>query len=372
MSLFSFKASGVKSEGEEAVKFNSILDNLQDGVMVYDKDFKVSVFNAAAARIFKIGAKEIVGGTLKPDRVNDPKYTLLIQTIFPSLAPSVDKKTEPGIYPQIVDVSFPETNLEIRTSTNLLLPGDDNSGFVKVITDRTSEAMAHKAKSEFVHMAAHKLRGQITMTSWSLDILRKNEGLSADDKTIAQQGYEASQKLSKIVTDLLDVEKIEEGQFAYEFKDINIITFIEETLGNAEEYIKKNDLKIYVYLDHGTDESIIVKADPNNLGRAVSNILDNAIQYNIRNGTITVDIERVENQPAVRVSIKDSGIGIPPEQLEQVSKKFFRSDNAKKVEAEGSGLGLYIAKAIIKKHGGTMHIESVLGRGTTVSFTLPI
>ncbi len=366
------KKSGDKSEGGAIDRFKSILDNLQDAVIVYDKDFNVSVFNASAARIFNMDAREVIGSRLSPEKVSNTKYTFLIQTLFPSLAPVVQKKTEPGIYPQIVDISFPDANLELRTSTNLIFAGDEDSGFVKVITDRTKEIEAHKAKSEFIHMTAHKIRTPLTMASWALDILRKNESLSEDDKAIASQGYQASQKLSQIVTDLLDVERLEEGKFSYNFKDIDIISFIDQALKNAETYIKNNNLNLSVYFDRGGNDSIILNADPDSLGKALTNIIDNAIKYNIKNGSITVSVSKVPEKNQVQISTKDTGIGIPEGNTSEVSEKFFRADNAKKVEAEGSGLGLFIAKAIISRHGGSLWVESILGRGTTVNFTLPL
>lgn len=371
MALFNFKTSG-KSEGEAIDRFKSILDNLQDAVIVYDKNFNVSIFNAAAARLFRIDTREVIGLKLSPDKVSDPKFTLLIQTLFPSLAPVVVKKTESAIYPQIVEMSFPDANLELRTSTNLIFPNDENSGFVKVITNRTKEVEAHKSKSEFIHMAAHKLRSPLTMAIWALDILRKNESLQPDDKVIASQGYDASQKLSKIVTDLLDVERIEEGKFSYNFKDIDLVAFIDESLRSAETYIKNNNLSLNVYFERGGYDSLMLKADPETLGKAMTGILDNAIKYNIKNGSITVSLVNVPEKKQIQVSIKDTGIGIPEDSASEVSEKFFRAENAKKVEAEGSGLGLFIAKAIIRKHGGSLWVESVLGRGTTVNFTLPL
>lgn len=369
--LFGKKSPGTPAASEQ-IKFDSILNSLQDAVIVYDKNFKVSIFNSSAERIFKVPASEVVGHVISPDKVSVPKYTLLIQTLFPSLAPVVNKKTEAGVYPQVVDITFPEQNLELGTSTAPIVRGDENSGFIKVITDRTKEMDAQKSKSEFIHMAAHRLRTPLTVASWALDALRKSESLQGEDKNAAEEGYAASQKLSKIIADLLDVEKIEAGSYAYKFKDLDIVAFLSEALANAQNYIKENKLGINIYMEKGPEEAILVNADPENLGKAISNILDNAIKYNIKNGSITAIVAKLPDRPFVKVSIKDTGIGIPEERTSQVSEKFFRADNAKAIEADASGLGLFIARAIIARHGGVLKIESVLGRGTTVSFTLPL
>jgi len=110
---------------------------------------------------------------------------------------------------------------------------------------------------------------------------------------------------------------------------------------------------------------------PAKLGMALSNILDNTIKYNIKNGQVTVNVERMKDKPFVKVTIKDTGVGIPGDQIQNLFKKFFRADNAIKFQTEGTGLGLFIARNIIRRHGGDIWAESELNRGTTIYFTLP-
>jgi two-component system sensor histidine kinase VicK len=111
--------------------------------------------------------------------------------------------------------------------------------------------------------------------------------------------------------------------------------------------------------------------DPKRLSLAVTNLLENAIRYNVENGEVTVKADKMQDKPYVVVSVKDTGIGIPPEAVANLFKKFFRAENAVKTQTEGSGLGLYIAKGIIAAHGGQIWAESELNRGTTISFALP-
>ena len=104
---------------------------------------------------------------------------------------------------------------------------------------------------------------------------------------------------------------------------------------------------------------------------AVSNLIDNAIRYNVENGSVTVSVKQLSDGPYVEVVITDTGIGIPPQDMSKVFSKFFRAENVLRRETEGSGLGLYITKNIIDRHGGTIWAESVIDRGTTFHFTLP-
>ena len=104
---------------------------------------------------------------------------------------------------------------------------------------------------------------------------------------------------------------------------------------------------------------------------AVNNIIDNAIKYNVKNGQVRIKLEALDKSPYVQISISDTGVGISKENIDNMFKKFFRGDNVVRIETEGSGLGMYIAKNIILRHGGAIRVESELNRGTTFYFTLP-
>jgi len=114
-----------------------------------------------------------------------------------------------------------------------------------------------------------------------------------------------------------------------------------------------------------------VNIDSKQLSLALTDLLENAIRYNVANGEAIVKVDAMTGKPFLEVSIKDTGIGIPRESMEKLFTKFYRADNAMKSQTEGSGLGLYIAKSIINAHGGEIWAESELNRGTTIHFTLP-
>jgi len=349
-------------------RLESIIASLSDGVVVYDSEFKIFVFNNTAENIFHIKKEQVIGKKFGPERAGDPAYRMLTQTIFPSLAPTIVRRSEAGVYPQVMDISFPDR--EIRVSTDRLLDEKNKAvGFVKVIQDRTREVELLKSKSEFITIAAHQLRTPLTAINWIFEGFSKGEDLVPEDRELAGNGLTATRKLLKIVNDLLDVSKIEEGRFGYNFESVNLLDFISEVLTNAQVIAKEYGVKLY--FDKGTEASIMVTIDPNRLGLAVSNLIDNSIRYNVENGSVTIYIKRVPDKPYVEMSVKDTGIGIPPQDMPKVFSKFFRAENVMKHETEGSGLGLYITKNIIKRHGGTIWAESVIDRGTTFFFTLP-
>lgn len=353
----------------ERNELKSIITNLRDGVIAYDPNFKIVIFNRAAEEIFNLQAQEIVGRSFSPESAREPRFKLLSQAIFPSLAPLVVRRSEPGVYPQIIDISFDEPKIELRVSTDKII--DSNSrllGFVKLIHDRTREVELMRSKTEFIAVASHQLRTPLTGVSWALESLSK-QSLSEEQKELLNTALQATINLSKTVNDLLDVSKIEEGKFGYQFKNVNIIGFVEEIIVGIQDLAKQFGVKLY--FQKPEEQSIVVSVDSQKLGIVLFNLLDNAIRYNVENGQVTTAIERVKNKPYVQVSVKDTGIGIPTDQINKLFTKFFRTDNAVKFAPGGSGLGLYIAKNIIKRHGGEIRVESELNRGTVFYFTLP-
>lgn len=351
-------------------RLESVIANLKDGVIAYDNNFKILIFNDAAEQIFGIKREEIIGQCFSPDRVQGLRFRLLAQTIFPSLAPMVVKHSEAGAYPQVVDLSFADPNLELRVLTNRLTDKEGRvSGFMKIIHNRTREIQIYRSKSEFITVAAHNLRTPLTAVHWAFENLSKSDYLSEEDKETVNSGVAVSVKLLKIVDDLLDVSKIEGGKFGYKFENVEFGEFLNGILENANIVAKQ--YKINLYFDKAIELPITLNIDPNKLGLAISNLIDNAIKYNVENGSVTVKLERLLGKPYVQISVKDTGVGIPAEAASKLFTKFFRAENVIKFRTEGSGLGLYIAKNIVSRHGGMIWCESVLGRGTTFYFTLP-
>lgn len=353
----------------ERNELKSIIFDLRDGVIVYDPNFRILIFNRAAEEIFNLRAQDVIGEYFAPERAQEPRFKLITQVIFPSLAPVVLRKSETGVYPQIVNLSFDEPKIELRVSTNKIIdPGSQLLGFVKLVHDRTREIELLRSKTEFIAIASHQLRTPLTSTHWALESLAK-QNLEAGQKELVNTALGASTKLLKIVNDLLNVSKIEEGRFGYQFEDINIINFIEEIIKETRDLAKQSGIK--VYFQKPTEPSLIISVDPQKLGLVISNLLDNAIRYNVENGEVVVAVERQKDKPYIQISVKDTGLGIPADQIDELFTKFFRAENVVEFSPEGSGLGLYIVKNVIKRHGGEIWAESEINRGSTFYFTLP-
>ncbi|HOF50275.1 MAG TPA: ATP-binding protein [Candidatus Colwellbacteria bacterium] len=352
-------------------RLQSIVSNLSDGIVSYDNNMEITEMNAAAEQIFGIEKDLVIGKKISPEWGADPKLKMIAQVVFPSLAPTVVKRSDPGVYPQVVDISFVEPDIELRVSTDRIT-GEKGEvlGFVKVVHDRTREIKLLRSKSEFITVAAHQLRTPLTAVRWALENIVSVKDIDPATKELASTGLSASGKLMKIIEDLLNTSKIEEGRFGYEFQDMDIVAFLEEALSGVQAIAKEYGVNLY--FDRPADGvPIIVRMDPSRLGMAFSNLLDNAVKYNVKNGSVTVKIERLSDRPYVEVSIEDTGVGIPAEDMPKLFSKFYRGANVTRDETDGTGLGLYIAKNIILRHGGGIQAESVLNRGTTFHVFLP-
>lgn len=361
----------VKAGNEIKLKqseFLSIVSTLQGAVVAYDPNFKITIFNKIAEAIFNLRADEVIGKIFSPESIKEPRFKLFVQTMFPSLAPAIIKRSDPGAYPQIVDISFGDGRLELRVATNKILDLQGNLlGFVKVITDRSREVRLLHSKSEFIAVAAHQLRTPLTGIHWMFENLDK-ENLNDSAKTIVQSGLDQSAFVLKIVNDLLDVSQIEEGHFGFNFNKVNIVFLMDEIIGAVKNLAEESGIKIYF---QKPAEPIELSVDAQKLGIALYNIIDNAIRYNVKNGEVRVEMERLKDKPYIQITIKDTGIGISSSDLNKLATKFFRAENAVKYVANGSGLGLYIVKNILKCHGGDIRIESEINRGSVFYITLP-
>ncbi|HVM77328.1 MAG TPA: HAMP domain-containing sensor histidine kinase [Candidatus Paceibacterota bacterium] len=354
----------------ERNELKSILASINDALIVYERDFKVIFFNPAAERMFKLQAKNVLGHAISPRDIEREGWRVLTQVMFPSLAPRVISRSKEGDLPQIVDASFTDPPLEFRIATAPVADENGNTlAFLKIIRDRTAQITAIRSRSEFITVASHQLRGPVTDINWALQSLSSANELSDTNKLIVENAAAASNNLLRRIEDLLNIAKMEDGQFGYQFKEASVEDFISTVLTDVLPAANKAGIKIF--FDRPQEPLPHVMIDAKRLSLALVNLLENAIRYNIENGEVFVKADVMPGKPFLVVSVRDTGIGIPPEAREKLFTKFYRADNALKLQTEGSGLGLYIAKSIVAAHGGQIWVDSEFNRGTTVSFALP-
>lgn len=346
--------------------FLTLVGNLADGVIVYDQNFTVNLLNPPAEKIIGIASSECVGKIIKPELVNDPKFKIITQIIFPTLAPVVAQISE-GNAPETVDLSLENPELKLRIMT-VKINSLSSSVFVKIIKDQTREENILTSKKEFLEVAAHQLRTPLSALSWAFETLNKELQSNPNLKTITDEGLTTTKKLLKTVNDLLNAARIEGGKFGYKIEPSDIIQLVKNVVEQAKIIASQSGTKLF--FETGIS-SLVIPIDVERIGLAISNLIDNALKYTPEKGTISVTIGKQDDK-FIKISISDSGIGIPAQDLGKIFTKFFRGSNVKQVETDGSGLGLFIVKNIVKNHGGDIFVSSEVDRGTTFTITLPV
>lgn len=353
-------------------EMETIMENIRDGVIIYDTNFTILSMNEAALKITGISTEETLGKTIEPGLINNPRLRTLTQIIFPSLAPSMATISANG-WPQIIDITLEEPRTELRTVLNRVI-NDKNEvvAFMKLVTDMTREKGVLDSKSEFISVAAHQLRTPLTAINWSFESLNKILGGEKPDMAeaanLAKEGWQLTERSLKIVNDLLNAARIEEGRFGFNFEETDLAEFVGIITKQSELAAKEYGIKIVF---SPGNQVFRVRIDKELMGIAFANLLDNAMKYNVKNGEVVVSLESDPVSYYAKLVIKDTGVGIPEEEIKKLFQKFYRGTNVIQMEPNGSGLGLYITKNIIEGQGGKISVISQPGRGTSFSVILP-
>ena len=360
-----------KSEGEtKNNELNAMINGAQDGIVIYDANFQITSFNKAAETIFNINTNEILGKFLTPEMAKDPKIKIFAQIMFPSLAPQAIQISK-GAWPQIVDFIFDSPQLRLRTVLSEIKKDNGTTmGFIKIIQDKTREKNILASKDEFITIAAHQLRTPLTAIKWGLEYISQNTNKDNQElRSVVKEEEQLIERSLKIINDLLDVVKIEEGKFGYSFVEIGINEFIAGVVNEALPVAKSYNINLV--FEPKAEESVVY-VDVKKIGIALVNLIDNAIKYNTKQGVARVKTEISPDKMFVKIKIEDTGVGIPKNETIKIFTKFYRGSNIVQLEPNGSGLGLYLAKNIIERHGGQIGFDSIENRGTTFWFTLPL
>lgn len=226
-------------------------------------------------------------------------------------------------------------------------------------------------KSQFVMVAAHQLRTPLSAMKWSLRLMLDGDmgDLTEKQREFLQQSYQTNEHMIRLANDFLDISRIEEGRFGFQFKKSRILDTIKKAVEESSAQATMRGVHVSFTSTVPADLEIIV--DESRMYTAVTNLLDNAIRYSNNGGDVTVRAALKEPEGFLEVEIADSGIGIPAVEQKKVFSRFYRASNAVRQQPDGSGLGLFITRNIIERHGGAIRFASTEGKGTTMIFTLP-
>lgn len=250
---------------------------------------------------------------------------------------------------------------------------------LQALSTQLEEANEHlkvldQSKSEFVSMAGHQLRTPLTVIKGYVSLVQEGEfGATKKNKKLQNAlaiVAHSTDQLVKLVSDLLDLSRIESGKMHYEFKEADFAKIAE---GIVKEYAPKaQEKKLKLVFENNAKNLAPFLFDPDKMREVVVNLIDNAIRYS-KEGEIIVSVGLTNQNTTLRFSVKDYGIGIKKEDLSQLFVKFSRLQEAKNIEVNGTGIGLYFAKRIVEDQGGRVGVESPgLGKGSTFWVEIPI
>ena len=240
---------------------------------------------------------------------------------------------------------------------------------IKQILDVTHRREVERLQSEFISTVSHELRTPLTAIQGALSLLRANFEARANDKEkkLIANTLESSQRLSRLVNDILDVQKMAEGKVDYDFETADICELVRQVVETQVPFAEKWGIEIETRLPA---EALRCRIDKDRFSQALVNLVSNAIKFSDEGEKVIVSADRLAVGGA-RVAVQDFGSGIPAEFRDRIFGKFAQADGSSTRKTQGSGLGLNITRSIIEAFGGTLDFETESGKGTTFFFDLP-
>jgi len=227
-----------------------------------------------------------------------------------------------------------------------------------------------KLKAEFVSVASHELKTPINVIVGYLELLQENiyGELNPKQREICSTLGKQAQTLTRLVKRLLDISRFEAGGGKLERRQIDLDRFLHAFESSFQVLALQREITFRVM--RGDDLPAHVLWDEDRINEVLGNLLSNAFKFTDRGGTVELAVEGAANE--VTITVRDSGAGIPTEQLPHIFEKFYQASNQAQSSARGTGLGLAIAREIVEAHGGTISVSSNVGVGTTFTITLPV
>ena len=347
----------------ERNQINAFIRSISDSAISYNKHFEIILVNPAMEKLLGLPRQMLEGKVITPESVHDPRYELLTKIIFPSLAPKILSRSI-DTYPQKTKVQFfqPRELILGIVTTKVIDESGKTYGFLKIIRDLSQEEALKKSQSDFITIAAHQLRTPLSGLSWSLEMLSGKEvgDLNEQQEKLVQEGKSAVKESLKTVEDLLRVAQIAEGNFGFQFSSVDIKGIIKEVFTKFKPAADKNNIKLIFYPPQFKLDPFTM--DPLRIQLVIEILVDNAIKYNVSNGEVRIKLDLLKDKPFLAVSVEDTGQGIDSRDFSRLFTKFFRSDKVIKEQTSGIGLGLYVAKNIVQRHGGEIWAKSTLDR----------
>ncbi len=368
----------------ETQQFKAIIETIEDGVILIDNNRCIVLMNPAAGRMCGWKLEDTTGISVK-------SVIKFVLTKGEPLPPEKDPIEEVFATKKSVSNNtlflLNRENLQISITLNLSPltdQADEVSAVVMVLRDVTKERAEEQQRADFISTASHEMRTPVAAIEGYLSLALNDKVANIDSRArgYLEKAYSSTQHLGKLFQDLLTSAKAEDGRLTSNPVVLEMGDFIDKLCNDLKLVANKKGLEIVVRSsgseinatkDSEEGERIVrplyyVLADPDRLREVITNLFDNAVKYTDE-GTITIGI--TGNDQVVQCYVRDTGPGIPAEDLPHLFQKFYRVDNSATRTIGGTGLGLFICYKIIELYHGQMWAESELNKGSTFYFNLP-
>ena len=328
-------------------ELNAIVGNLEEGMILLDRQGRILTANRAALNLLNAKDTPAVG-----------KDLLLLNR---------DWKLQQAVQEAMAGGHATEkTQLQgrtVRIHAAAIQSGQEISGVAVVLFDITQQEQGEQLRREFTANVSHELKTPLQSISGYSELIQCGMAKPEDIQPFAERIYSESQRLISLVEDIINLSHLDEGG-SYEWKELDLYAEAEQVRQSLAEIAGEKGIRLML-----EGESVIIRGVPDLIHGIVYNLCDNAIKYNRPEGTVTISVSR-EGKTAV-LAVKDTGIGIPAEEIHRIFERFYRVDKSRSKEVGGTGLGLSIVKHAAMLHDAAVEVESKVGEGTTVFVRFP-
>ncbi|RID89271.1 HAMP domain-containing protein [Peribacillus asahii] len=340
---------------EEKEHLASILSSMADGVITFSKNGTILEVNPPAERFLQ---------GVYFEKGFSPEGSKNVPQVLMNLFDESERQGKE----QIGEITLQGHHWGLIVSP---LYSNDGTirGAVAVIRDITDERRMDKLRTDFIANVSHELRTPISMLQgYSEALVDDIAGNEEDKKEMSRIIYDESLRMGRLVNDLLDLARLESGNMRLRYEQVELMSYLTRITSKFQVIAKEKDIKLSVDLE---DTKIEWDFDPDRIEQVLTNLIDNAIRHTLKGGSVEVG-QRKSDRGGLIIYVKDTGSGIPEEDLPFVFERFYKADKARTRGRSGTGLGLSIAKNIIDAHEGYMSVNSRLNEGTMFSFVLPM
>ncbi|MFA6376731.1 MAG: ATP-binding protein [Candidatus Paceibacterota bacterium] len=345
---------------EEKEKTLAIITNFADGLLFFDSNDDLALANPQIETCFAVSKEDILSVIGK--KISELEKVAGFKPLVELVAGSLKKISRKEL--------FLSEKLVLEVSSLEVSSRHGKIGTLVTIHDITREKTVERMKTEFVSIAAHQLRTPISAIKWTLRMILDGDlgPINEEQRDFLDKTYKSNERMINLINDLLNVTRIEEGRHLYNLILVNLEDIVSALVGTYSELFKQKRLT----LEFEKPKKALpqVKIDVEKMRLVVSNLIENAIKYTPAGGKISVSVGG--DDANIKISVRDTGMGILKDQEPRIFTKYFRGSNAIRMETEGTGLGLFIAKNIVETHGGKIDFVSREGEGTIFTFLVPV